>query len=168
MSENNNKPETHAFELTPHIITSLDLSRTIREAENLDDQLHQAGIRSPGSSVSLPKTTRALESIAEDNGFSLLNAAHRKRLISSLQDVKLKAKKVHISFAVEPQPSVIQKIVAWFRANVDKDMIIDVGVQPTISVGCIIRTQNKVFDMSLRHRFDTSRGILAELLEETK
>lgn len=165
MSETKDK-KPKKFELTSQVITTLDLSRVLREAERLDEFLHQSGLRSPGTNTTLPKTTQALESIAEANGLSLLDATHRKHLIGNLRTLKLQIKKVHISFAVEPSPAVIQKIVAWFRTNVQNDLVVEIGIQPTVSVGCIVRTTNKVFDMSLRHRFEESRGILAEQLEK--
>ena len=154
-----------SLQLTPDIITALELNRVIRELENLDDFLHQANIRTPGSSMSLPKTTKLLEGLAEANGFSLLDTVHRKHLIGKLRNLKLKVKKVHISFAVEPSPRVIRKIVLWMRENIHPQVVVEIGVQPTISVGCIVRTTNKVFDMSLRNRFSSSKTILIGLVE---
>ena len=127
-----------SLQLTPDIITALELNRVIRELENLDDFLHQANIRTPGSSMSLPKTTKLLEGLAEANGFSLLDTVHRKHLIGKLRNLKLKVKKVHISFAVEPSPRVIRKIVLWMRENIHPQVVVEIGVQPTISVGCIV------------------------------
>lgn len=156
------------FILTPEIISSLDIGRLIREAEKLDDFLYQTTLRSPGTSMTMPKTTRTLEKLAETNGISLVESTHRKHLIGNLQALRISGKKIHISFAVEPSPAVVQKIVAWMRSNIDPNLIIEVGIQPNISVGCVVRTTNKIFDMSLRSRFKNSKAKLAELLENTK
>ncbi|HET7673566.1 MAG TPA: F0F1 ATP synthase subunit delta [Candidatus Saccharimonadales bacterium] len=156
------------FELTPDVVTNLDLGRILREAENLDDFLYQTRLRTPGSNIRMPKTTHALEDVAKTNGFSLMDAAHRKHLIGHLRNLKTNAPKIHISFAVEPPPAIVQKIVIWMRRNIQKDLVVEVGVQPTISVGCVVRTTNKVFDMSLRHRFFDSKRELSKLLENTK
>jgi F0F1-type ATP synthase delta subunit len=156
------------FKLTPNIITPLDLGRVIREAEKLDDYLLQSGLRGHKTADSLPKVTRMLEEISEINGLSLLDGTHRKHLIGNLRSVRTSARKIHISFAVEPSPAVLKKIVAWFRQNIEEDLIVEIGVQPTISVGCVVRTTNKIFDMSLRHRFFDSKNQLSELLEKTK
>lgn len=161
------KEKQARFVLTSNVVSTLDLGRAIREAEKIDDFLYQSKIRTPGSSVALPKTTKALDNLAEANGLSLLNATHRKHLIGNLQKIKTDSKKIHISFAVEPSPSVMQKVVIWLRENIRPDLIIEVGIQPTISVGCVVRTTNKVFDMSLRHRFADSKKTLAGLLEKS-
>lgn len=166
MAESRKEKKT-GFTLTPAVVTTFDVGRAIREAEKIDEFLYQSKLRAPGSSVVMPKTTRMLEGLAETNGLSLLNATHRKHLIGNLQNIKVNNKKIHISFAVEPSPAVMQKIVIWLRDNIQKDLLVEVGVQPTISVGCIVRTTNKVFDLSLRHRFKDSKGVLADILEKS-
>lgn len=156
------------FMLTPEVVSNLDIGRLIREAEKLDDFLYQTTLRSPGTSMAMPKTTRTLERLAEANGISMAEATHRKHLIGNLRALRTSGRRLHISFAVEPSPAVVQKIVAWMRANIDPNLIIEVGIQPNISVGCVVRTTNKIFDMSLRSRFKNSKQKLAELLESTK
>lgn len=168
MSEKTNKADDPAFQLTPDVITTVELSRITREAESLDEFLYQVKLRSPGANVTVPKTTHVLEKVAEANGLSLLNATHRKHLIGNLRALAVNGKKIHISFAVEPAPAIVQKIVIWLRTNIHSNIIVEVGVQPTISVGCIVRTTNKVFDMSLRHRFGGSKKILSDLVEKSQ
>lgn len=160
------KEKNTGFILTLNVVTNMDLGRVIREAEKIDEFLYQSKIRSPGSSLTMPKTTKMLEDLAETNGLSLLNTTHRKHLIGNLQKIKAEGKKIHISFAVEPTPAVMQKIVAWLRDNISANLVIEIGVQPTISVGCVVRTTNKVFDMSMRHRFADSKRMLSEILEK--
>lgn len=167
MNAAKDKQQTSDFKLTPNITTTLELARVTHEAEKLDDFLLQSHLRSPGSSAALPKTTQALENVAETNGLSLLDATHRKHLIGNLHNLRTNGEKIHISFAVEPPPAVVQKIVAWMRANIQKNIVVEIGLQPTISVGCIVRTTNKVFDMSLRHRFSGSKDILTGILEKS-
>ncbi len=164
----NKKPvETVKFKLTPEVVTNQDLSRAIHEVEKLDEFLYQAHLRKAASRDSLPKTTVTLEKLAEANNLSLTNAEDRKQLINHLRELKMRGKKLHISFAVEPSPAVVQKIVLWMRQNIHQEILVDIGIQPAISVGCVVRTTNKVFDMSLRHRFDDSRTMLSGLLEKS-
>lgn len=162
-SEPKEKHKKADLELTEEVITTLDLSRVIRELEKLDDFLHQSGLR--GKTENLPKITESLRAISQANKVSLTNSEQRKHLLSLLNELKAASKKVHISFAVEPSPAVIKKIAVWMRQNIDKQLILDVGIQPTISVGCVVRTKNKVFDMSLRNRFSESKKILAASME---
>ena len=166
MTDNNQKPTGQKFELGEDIITNLDLSRTIRELEKLNDMLHQEKLRGSRSSEAPAKTTEILKNVAETNKLSLRNSEERGQLLEGLQKIKTAGKKIHISFAVEPSPAVLQKITAWMRQNIEDQLVLEVGVQPTISVGCVVRTTNKVFDMSLKSRFADSKKLIATSLEK--
>lgn len=166
MTEKNEKNNPGHFILTDDIITNLDVGRILRELEKLDDNLHQAKLREENDTQSPPKTTEMLNGLAEANKLSLSNSSERKQLIDELKELKTKGKKIHISFAIEPSPQVIRKITLWLRENIQKNLMLEVGIQPTISVGCVVRTTNKVFDLSLRNRFRNSKDMLSGSLEK--
>ena len=48
------------IQLPVQVVGTADVSRLIREVEGLDDFLMQAAIRTPGSSMKLPRTSRYL------------------------------------------------------------------------------------------------------------
>jgi len=166
MSEKTTKTRKVTFTLPTQIIGSVDMFRIIRELENLDDFLYQAGIRAPGTSVSPPKYTKTLDQLAEMNQISLLKEAERKKLIEVLKKLENEAPTMHISFAVEPSISFMEKIVSWSREQLHPYILVDVGLQPSVVVGCEVRTTNKILDMSLRNRFKETRKILVEQLEK--
>jgi len=150
--------------LPNRLVGPVDLSRTIRELTNLDDSLHQANLRTPGRSVSLPKTTRTLEDLAEINKISLLEKRHREVLLEALKIYQKKAPVIHMSFTVEPSAAVLAEIIVWLRKNIKENVLLDVGLQPTIIVGCVARTSNKVFDMSLRNNISKQAPMLMKYI----
>lgn len=154
--------------LLDEIIGRIDIGRLIIELDKLDNFFKQTELRTPGVSISSPKTTASLEKLADQNKLSLLKKEDRKLLISQLTDIKQNSPKIHISFAVEPQPVFAQKIVNWIRKNIHPQALIEIGLQPNISIGCIIRTTNRIFDMSLKQRFNNSKKILHDSLKEQK
>lgn len=154
------------FRIPETIFGTTDLSRLIRELESLDDFMYQATLRTPGSNITPPRTSKVLNEVSEMNGLSLLEASHRKSLVQALTQLQDIAPTVHISFASEPSQSFLEEIVRWYRSNINSLILINVGLQPSIVVGCTVRTTNKVFDMSLRNRFDKSREILIKKMEE--
>lgn len=157
-----------SFVLPLQIVGSVDLSRLIRELETLDDFLHQASIRKPGTAVKLPRSSRLLEEFASENGASLLEESHRKWLIEQAKVFKDKAPRIHMSFAVDPSATFTQKILVWLRQNVHPYILLDVGLQPTIAAGCIVRTTNHVFDLSLREYLQQNRELLSRGIEGLK
>lgn len=150
--------------LPNRLVSSVDLTRTIRELTNLDDSLHQASLRTPGKPTAIPKTTRTLEDLAEINKISLLEKRHREVLLEALKIYQKKAPVIHMSFTVEPSAVVTGEIIDWLRKNIKENVLLDVGLQPTIVVGCVVRTSNKVFDMSLRHNISKQAPVLMKYI----
>lgn len=143
----------------------VEIRRLRRELEALEDFINQSEIREPGKQPQLPRTSRLLDALATDNSMQLLQAADRKYMASFLHAVETEAPNLHISFAVDPSSAFMLKIVTWLRANIHPFALLEVGLQPTIAAGCIVRTPNKVFDFSLRERFTGSQDLLIKSLE---
>ena len=154
--------------LPEQLVSSVDLARVTRELEALDDSLHQATLRKAGEPTKLSRSSITLEDLARLNGVSLMNAAHRSQLIKLLHALHEHTPRIRISLASEPSGTFLQKIVVWMRANVHPTILLEAGLQPTLSAGCTIRTHNKIFDMSLRHRFDENRHMLIEKIKESE
>lgn len=150
------------FTLPEQIIGPADVGRVYRELESVNDAMMQLKIRSPQTPISLPKTSELLDQIAKDTNVNLLDGTQRERLMHYLNDVKTGAPQIHISFSVEPSPEFTQKIVAWLRKEVSPIALVIVGLQPNIGVGCMIRTTNKYFDLSLKQSFKDHRDVLVK------
>ena len=150
------------------IITLIDMSRVMRELDNLDEFLIQAAIRKPGTPMSLPRLSRLLDDMATVNKLNLLEEKDRKALVNAMAYVKEHAPRLHISFSAEPSAQFVTKIADYIRKNMSKVALIQVGLQPTIAAGCIIRTPNKQFDLSLRQHLKNNRSKLAELIHQTQ
>lgn len=154
--------EPEAFIFPENLISSIDLNRTVRELSALDESLYQANVRVPGQPVKLARSSQILEDLAAVNGISLLDTAGREKLLNNLKSCVNSVPRIHISFAVEPSAKFSTRIVVWLRQNIDPLILLEVGLQPTLAIGCSVRTNNKVFDMSLRHRFKEQRHLLRE------
>jgi F0F1-type ATP synthase delta subunit len=119
----------------------------------LDEYFRQEALRSPGQSTAkLPKTSRLLDELMVSNKLNLQDVTIRQRLIAFLTDVAEHAPVVHLSFATDPSSAFLNKIVQWLRQNIHTSILVQVGLQPSIGAGCILRTTNKYFDLSLHQR----------------
>lgn len=157
----------YSLQLPSLVVGPADVVRLRRELENLSEYLHQAELRKPGKTAAkLPKTSRLLDSLAEQNHIQLLKSGERERLHRFLSDILENSPVVHISFAVDPSSAFTGKIVTWFRQNISPTVLVQLGLQPSIGAGCIVRTPNHSYDLSLRHRFTERRAALLEKLKE--
>jgi len=149
------------LQLPPAVVSLVDVSRLLRELEAFEEYMEQAQARKSGAAVTPPRTSRLLDELARANQLNLLQDADRARLklfLDSLAD----APTIHISFATDPSAAFTEKVVLWLRANINPHILLQVGLQPNIAAGCMVRTANKVFDFSLRENFAQKRALLVE------
>lgn len=142
------------------VVGRMDLGRIIREVEGLDEFLEQAAVRKPGTSLQMPKTSKLLDELLQQNKINALVESERRDLLNYLIIVRSKAPIIHMSFSSDPPPMFTQKLVAWLRQNIHPLVLLHVGLQPNIGAGCILRSTNKYFDMSLRQHFGKQQALL--------
>lgn len=147
------------------VVSKSDTSQLTRELTSLNDFFISVGKRKPGSRVHLPPLSRLLEKLAQENNANLINEKQRQQLLQGLKNISSSAPILHISFASEPSPLVVEKILDWLRTNIDVRILLQVGLQPSIAAGCELRTPNKTFDMSLRSHLKTQQDFLVQLIQ---
>lgn len=157
---------SQAFVLPALVVGPPDVVRLRRELEALDDFLREAALRKGGTSVELPKLSRMLNAVCEQNNLNLLHEDRRTALKTALDDMIARAPVVHVSFAADPSSAFTAKVVTWFRENIDPMLLLQIGLQPTIAAGCVVRTPNHYYDFSLRQFFEAKKPLLIEKLEE--
>jgi F0F1-type ATP synthase delta subunit len=153
------------LKLSNMVISPADVARLRRELVGLNDFFVDAQARRTGTTMHLPKLTRLLSELAKDNGVNLLEEADRNRLSEALGAIYDDAPTLHISFASEPSPKALEKLIVWIRGNIHPHAMVQVGLQPTVAVGCFLRTPNKAFDMSLRASLKKSQPQLVKLID---
>ncbi|HEX8182559.1 MAG TPA: hypothetical protein VF575_03065 [Candidatus Saccharimonadales bacterium] len=152
--------------LTTMIVSPSDLKRARRELEALDDFMHQASLRQGGKALKMPQTSRLIDELASETNVNMLQSADRAKLLKYLTDLITSAPVLHFSFASEPSASFMNKLIIWLRSNIHPQVLVHLGLQPSIAAGCIVRTSNKQFDFSLTQAFERQRELLVSSLRE--
>lgn len=153
------------LKLSAGLIGLADVARLIRELNSLNDFFAGANTRPAGTaSAQLPKISRLLDAMAHENQVNLLEENERTKLQKNLQEIYDHAPSMHISFAVEPSPKALEKILLWIRENVHPQALLQIGLRPGIAAGCMLRTTNKMFDMSLRSNLQKQSDYLIQLI----
>jgi F0F1-type ATP synthase delta subunit len=146
------------------VVSRSDLSRALREIGVISDFFHQAAIRSTAA-PEMPTLSRTLDSLAEANSLNLIHTEDREALKLFLTRLKAKAPVVHLSFPSEASAPFIARILEWFRKEVHPHIVLHIGLQPELAAGCLVRTTNKMYDFSLRKKFEQSKQKLMQSLE---
>ncbi len=153
------------FQLPALVVGVADVMRLRRELDALYDYLHQEALRQVDpSQLKMPKTSRLLDELARANGVNLLKRDDFERTAAALERIQAEAPQIHVAFSTDPSSAFVGRVVDWLRKNVQPGILVQVGVQPTVAAGCVVRTTNKQFDLSLKQHFKAARPLLVEKL----
>lgn len=166
MSIVNKKTETN-FILPITIVTKRDIARLVREFEALDGALTEKKVRKKAGAKAktMPALSQRLQAFLDVNPMNLENTTVRRSYVKQLRLLKENIAVIHMSFAVETDVESIQRLISWLREFVHPLAVIEVHIQPALVAGVYIRTQNKVFDLSVRNALVKKRVELQKELE---
>lgn len=154
------------FVLPPRLIGRPHIARILRELEAVDAYMATQAIRNSDTPPVVPGISRVLRELIEKNAIVMTEPKHRQRLISKLRRIKDTAPVIHITFAVEPDIIILTELTTWVRAEIHDSVLLSVGVQPDIIGGCVVRTPDKVYDLSFKKHFAGKQEILAQAIKE--
>lgn len=135
----------------PVAVTSKkDVIRLRREIERILEGMLQKRVAKEKSDVErdVPKPGKVLDIVLEENKLEI-NEEDLAKLDLALEDAYNNGPQVRMSFASEPDQESLEKFAGWFRKKVNPRVFIQVGIQPSLAGGCIVRTPKKRYDFSL-------------------
>ena len=145
------------------VISFNDVARLERELESINDFFDKSSLQGANAKT-LPQASATLRSLFEENKLNILEVADRQKITQFINKLRQNGKLVNVSFAVEPKPDVLMKLLQWFRREAHPHVLLRVGLQPTIAAGCIVRTTNKYYDFSFKEQFSKSKQKLSTAL----
>jgi F0F1-type ATP synthase delta subunit len=152
------------LQLPNNLATKQDVVHIHRELGAFIEAV-QASVMRHDKPIRYPAISDILQSVASANQIDLYDEAQSRQLLINLEQLQAKAPLLNISFASEPEPEALQKLMAWLRAKIDPQIIIQIGLQPTIAAGIIVHTSRRRFDLSLHRYLDDRRQELAKALK---
>jgi F0F1-type ATP synthase delta subunit len=159
--------DANSFILPPLVVGIADIMRLKRELDALYEYLHQSALRHASEAeLKLPKTSRVLDELIRANKLDLLKREQYELTMAQLDAIEKKAPQIHLSFSSDPSSAFIVRIVEWLRQNIHPGVLVQVGLQPTLAAGCVVRTTNKQFDLSLKHHFEAAWPLLIQKIQE--
>ncbi len=91
-----------------------------------------------------------------------------KQLLQQLEGIRQHSPQIRISFAQEPDQDLYKRIVAWFRTEIDPGVLVQIGVQPAIGAGFILKSPMRRYDFSLKTKILSSTPKFLEVLHRAK
>lgn len=164
MEPNAMAPVAVGLQLPVGIVSRSDVRHVRRDLESLEDTLREMRLRTQAPVAKLPRATHALEEFAATNRLNLLLPDDRERAAAFLDHALSSAPVLHMSFAAEPSRAFTTELILWLRKHIATDVLLTIGLEPTIAAGCIMRTPTHQYDLSLRAQFGSQSALLAQTL----
>jgi len=156
--------QADAIHLPTGVVSTGDARRLRRDLAALEETLQAVRLRTNAPVAKLPRLSRSLEEFASTNRLNFLLPDDRHHAAVYMDAVIKKAPVLHISFASEATRKFTTELIQWLRINFDSEMLIEIGLEPNIAAGSMVRTSNKVFDFSLMKHLEGQRAMLMERL----
>lgn len=155
------------IQLPSSVVSRVDISRLVSEAEKLDADLTTAAVHAKAGVAhdARPELSQEFEALLVQNKLPIASARERRTLIELLHQLKDNAPVIHMTFAVKADRVSLGKLVQWLRTSVHQQAVISVGLQPDLIAGVYLRTPNHVHDLSLRSALANGRSVITEELE---
>jgi hypothetical protein len=150
------------FKLDNSIYKLAQLRRISFELNQLILKIEQNRIIDPNYQIAQNSLGVEVVKLIELNNIDINSISDLKRLESSLEQIGQHPALIHFSFNQEADSQVLQKLVAYIRENIYPNVLISVGLDPSITIGCRIRLTNKSFDFSLRSRLNKNKDLLLD------
>lgn len=154
------------FVLPASIVSKVDIARLVREFEAVDNTLTAKTVRKKAgvATDNAPAMSPQLSAFLDQNPVVLENTTARSAYIKQLRLLKDKVRVMNMTFAVVADPESLQQLVAWTRASVHPQTVIEAHLQPALVAGVYLRTSNHIFDLSVRNALKAKRGELEKEL----
>ena len=150
--------------LPTSIVSTSDARRLRRDLAALEETIQAMRLRTNAPVAKLPRLSRSLEEFASTNRLNFLLPDDRHHAAVFMDYVLKKAPVLHMSFATEATRKFTTEIIVWLRTNFDSELLLEIGLEPGIAAGCVVRTANKMFDFSLMSHLQQQRSLLMEKL----
>lgn len=159
MTEVNATPAP-SLRLPEAIATKADLVNVLRNLEEVLDTYRQNSIRGEEGVDFTARTdvSSNLAALVQENQLAV-DVKTLTALETWLNQLKDRAPVVRFTFASDPTPEFLGRIVSWLRQASGQFVLVRFGIQPSIAAGCIMYTPAHHYDFSLRSKILKSGSI---------
>lgn len=110
-------------------------------------------------------TPTALELIRDFCGKKLLDQTQLEKLVLEIEKYKKTAPLITITLAAPAPKKLRHELVAWCRANLAPNVLIDFHFNGGLLGGMVVRSGSRIFDLSLKRQLMENRARFPEVLK---
>ena len=154
--------EKHINELLNLVLKKSDLHQMVFDVNTLTDKISYINISGVGSGDNLAGTVRKevenlnsetlkeyFQKLIETDDLWLFEPARYKSFAEEFEQIALKTDFLEITTAIELKPDDIQAMAEKISAKMDRRVIVDAKVSPSLIGGAIVKKDNYILDYSI-------------------
>jgi F0F1-type ATP synthase delta subunit len=132
-----------------------------REAKRIHRQL-QSLVQQAEGEQSWARASEEVRSLAQLNQ-QVVQQEGPARLAESLYEVMQNAPVFGVILTAHPHDSFVVEIGNWFRREIHPHSLLTISVRRSISGGAVIRSKNRIFDLSFRSQILENKDRISEV-----
>lgn len=105
------------------------------------------------------------QAILEGAGVEGSDAAKVEELAVKLESLLAQSARITLTLAGPSTHALREELVAWLRTNLNPNLLVSFKVNPDIGGGMVVRTTNKIHDLSFRKRLLDDPAAFIKTLE---
>lgn len=141
-----------SFNLPNHIILERDARKGLKQLQAANTQ--------EGGVDDLPEPAR---SIAVQNK-GLVDESGLAGLADKFDKLIQETPVFDVILATYPHDTFLKEVSNWFRREIHQNTLFNIQVRRSIAGGIVVRSKNRIFDMSLRPKIIEGRDKISEVL----
>lgn len=159
-------PAPAEFKLPPAVYSPALVESVMYDIQYYLDWVRQNQIRKKVGAAAKEEPTHSAETVLVIEAWLGGKPATLESLEALLDHLKkLKLPQVHVMLAALPNRLQREALVGWFRANVEPGLLMSFVADRNLGGGIVVRTPNRVFDLSWKQQLVEGRSKLAEILK---
>jgi len=157
------------IDLQANISSRQDLKAAILEIRRYSSWYGQTAVKmraSKNDSYEQPTFSQAATNIINEwNKVDPVSQQSLEELIRELEDYDRNAPVATITLAAPAPNSLKKSIIAWFRQNVDPNILVDFRFNSTMLGGMVVQYGSHIYDWSFRRQVLAARDKFPEVLK---
>lgn len=160
-----------SLQLPDSIVSYRDIHICLHELEQITEDLTKRRVK---TRLQLPFKSEAvapsqlLQDLIQLNNLPLNSPQDVDALRQQLENWIQFSPRLDFYFAAEPNAALRQRIVAWVRANIRQDVLVDIHVTSGLAGGFVVETPHRRYDFSWRTYLQAQQRRIIDLIRKSQ
>lgn len=141
------------------------LSNSLSTPQQVEALLSEVQKLKPAVLATSQKWPTNVQEFAQTNALASLTLASQAKLVNYLKELLTSGPQFSLVVASMPNGEELAELTGWFRSHIHPQAMLHIAQNSDLLAGCILRTDEAVYDLSLRSSLFANSDKLVERLQ---